>query len=289
MDFAETIYKSKPDKVEAIGEGKFGAQLATYSNGYRAVLKTVSAGGKKAEVRTFRGIPLDTVPMREVAFYKLAKKLGWQDIVPETVLHEYKGEVASYQLFVPSIYLRELDKSIFDDKNKNRVHNLRVLSRRFPKDEWRRLVLLDLIGNNRDRHGKNVIVRFPGPHLVAIDNSIAFGTCFGRYRDIFHKYLFPRSFNFEPYRDTIKNLTKSDLSSLHALLKPTEVAHIFMRAQFLLRFPYLTPFETMSEGQTGLNDFPSRKPFFREKARIFQERPLVLSPERPLLETAQAA
>ncbi len=276
--FSETILQHKPKTVESIGSGKFGAQLATFANGWRAVLKSVSSGSDKSKKEAFRGIDLRTVPFREVAFYQLAKKLGWQDIVPETVLGSYKNELASFQVFVPSIHMRDLNKGIFNPDNKSRVHDLRKAAHTFPKDEWRRLVLLDLIANNRDRHGKNVIVTTPGPHLMAIDNSIAFGKSFARYRNVFHKHLFPKAFNFAPYRDELSRLKRSDFESMVGLLSKVEVDRMFLRTRFLLKFPYLIPFNVMSNGNDGINEFPPRKKFFAKNGRAFDIRPLVISP-----------
>lgn len=265
--------------MENLSGGFFGAQLATYDNGYKAVIKTADTKDSRyPKRRSFRGIPLNTVANREVAFYELSKILGWDHLVPETVeLNTKTGAFSSAQEFVPSIAFKDIDPKMSDKSNHRWIHYFKAVARKFSIDDWRKLVLLDLIANSRDRHTKGIVVRYPGPKIVAIDNSISFGLTFARYRCLYHQYLFPKLFNFVPYKHHLARFKLADFSPLGRFLRPLEVEHVFRRIEFLLEFPYRIPFKTISQGETGLNDFPSYKEFFKREAYHAEEKPLVIS------------
>lgn len=92
----------------------------------------------------------------EVAAYRLNQLLGGQE-VPETVYTEYEGRQGTSQRFIPGATLGV----------KVTIAAIQALDR----GEVDRVVALDVIINNGDRHGGNFLVK--DGHLIAIDHGHA--------------------------------------------------------------------------------------------------------------------
>jgi uncharacterized repeat protein (TIGR03843 family) len=98
-----------------------------------------------------------TLHRREVACYRLAELLGWH-LVPPTVLRvDAPGGEGSVQLFVPHDPERTAF-TLFDER----------------PDEFRRIVVLDLLANNADRKAGHVVLGERDDRLWAIDNGLTF-------------------------------------------------------------------------------------------------------------------
>lgn len=268
--FAKLVRQQKPTKLERAEGGKSGALVATYKSGVKAVIKLVKA--KSPDGKTYqREIALATHPYREVAFYELAKILEWQDLVPETVLIELDGVPASAQVFMPAMKLSKIDPKLKTEEDEETwrrrlVHVCHMAQR----SSWTRLVLLDLIAGQRDRHLNNVGVMLhfgqqrPTLKVVAWDNAVTFGLTFRYYHNVFHKFLFADSFNLAPYWARLENVKRADLEVLarRELLHDDEVEHAYQRLQFLLEYPYRLPFSILSRGRSRSKEFPAYRRFF---------------------------
>lgn len=269
--FEHTVKTSKPKAMSPAGEGKSGAYIAKYSNGVKAVIKLKKkavSSGKEAQ----REIPFSTHPDRELAYYNLAKLLGWESLVPETVLTEIEGKPASAQLFYPALQLPELAPQLKDMSDESAwIAALKKACRKAKKQDWVRLCIMDLIAGQRDRHANNVgmIVTFnddmkPIMKVLAWDNACTFGLTFKRYHNVFHKFLFANAFpGFDQHYDKLENITRDSLvEALGPQLSALEVSHAYERLQWLLAFPYKLPYRLISEGGQHSRDFPLYEDWF---------------------------
>ena len=110
--FEHIVKHTKPAKVQMMREGKVGARLATYADGLQAIMKPQEeVSAKKGKPRQ-SGIPIRRIPQNEVAFYQLAKLLHFTDVVPETVLGDHEGNLASFQEYVHSKRLYEIQPAM---------------------------------------------------------------------------------------------------------------------------------------------------------------------------------
>ena len=280
--FEKTVTETSPEKVVPIKDGKSGALLATYKSGIKAVIKLAKKklpNGKRRQ----RGITVISHPQREVAYYRLAKLLGFEDLVPETVLTEkaVEGHTASAQLFVPAVKLRSLQPRLSDVSSSTWKSDLVDTALRVPKSQWRKLLALDIIAGARDRHANNVGVLMrvsggkPTYQVVAWDNAVTFGKTFEKYHNVFHKLLFRRVVNFDSVWPTLDSITQQDLhKALGGLLSPEEVAHAYLRLSFFQDYPYRLPWKVCSQGHDSPHEFPSYEPYFEP---FVENRPLVLA------------
>lgn len=158
------LAKMSVTKDRELGGGMMGTYKLTMEDGSRAVWKPVS--GEKDAGR--RGVKPGTYYLREALAYDVAKIAGLTDMVPETVVREYKGEVGSAQRWIPG---------------ENAYQVLRVGRKwEFNDDEVNRAAAFDYVIMNTDRHGKNykIDVQPIGDvgktvgHIKLIDHGLAF-------------------------------------------------------------------------------------------------------------------
>jgi len=275
--FSTLVLEKTPTSVKHLTEGKTGALLATYANGVKAIVKPAKRKLPNGKT-TQRGISVGSHPRREVAFYQLSKLLGF-NIVPETVLttKAVPGVEASVQVFMPAYHLKQFNPKLSDVHNKGWKTTLIKTALRVSKDQWRQLLALDIIAGARDRHANNVGVTMhiednrPIYNLVAWDNAATFGLTFARYHNVFHKYLFRQSVNFDKIWPVLDKITLKDLRrTLGPYVSEEEVGHAFMRMEFFQEYPYKLPWRVASDGNDGPSDFPDYKAFFEpvvEKAQ----------------------
>ena len=261
----------KPVSVRPLHVGKTGALLATYEDGRKAIVKLSKPALPNGKAMQ-RGIPTMSHPHREVAFYQLAKLLGFEELVPETVLTEkvHDGVVASAQQFVPAVHLRTLQPKLYETSRGDWYTLLKDMALHVPKKYWRRLVVLDIIAGVRDRHANNVGVllflagRKPMYRLVAWDNAVSFGMTFDKYHNVFHKLLFRTSINLKDIWPVLDGLSHAAFTqALGGFLAADEIADAFLRMQFIREFPYRLPWRVMSGNHDGVNDFPAYLDFFQ--------------------------
>ena len=273
--FEKTVRESKPTKVEPIKHSKFGAMKATYTNGMAAVVKP------QRDVSPFdrpmqRGLLISTQPAREVAFYKLAQMLAFDDVVPETLLIMHDGKQASAQIFTPTVHLHQLQPMLLKKEELGQegwVSLLQETCRAVPKRLWVRLLILDIIAGSRDRHINNVgvVVKMKEPRpeysILGWDNACTFGATFAKYHNVFHKYLFKYAVQLEAHWDMLEKFTLVDFTRvLGELLNPIDVAQAYERLQFMLEYPYRLPWRVMSQGHDDSDSFPSYSAWFGNHA-----------------------
>lgn len=269
-DFQNTVLTQKPTKIECVGEGKFDAHLATYANGWQAIIK------KDKQGKRFRRLRTDRMHLREAAFYRFSQ-LIYPGIVPETYVTKIKGEPCSAQMFVPGFHLRKYDPELFTPDRDDFYDNMRkVCYHAAPKEVWKRLSLLDLVGNSRDRHGKNVLVRpkreIP---LAAIDNGASLGKTFRCYRSVFHRYLLYWHFYAPEYVKQLSTISLQDIKdAIVPLLAPEYAEHAMRRIEWVLEFPHRLPWRIISKGEE--KRFPSYKAYFSSSYRRLPQRPLIV-------------
>jgi hypothetical protein len=270
--FEMCVRKFEPQSIKLIAEGKVGARLVTYKTGMQAIMKIALTKTTKRKSDLQKGIPVETMPKREVAFYRLSKLLGF-DVVPETILHNFHGYSASFQQYVTSAKLYDLEPRLrYPEKDKGAwVIALReTLRDKVPTDDTLRLTVLDFLACARDRHAANYGVRLDvsGPkarwRLVGWDNGCSFGLTQERYQCVAHKYLFRYALDLEPVWKSLLAVRRSDLhAELCDFIDGEAVEHIWHRVQFITLFPHRMPWKTLSQGSDSPETFPSYAAFFQ--------------------------
>jgi len=273
MTQLETIVKRmKPVSIKMIAEGNVGARLVTYPNGAQVVMKICSSVTTKNQRTTQRGLPTETEPKREVAFYRLCKLLGW-DIVPETVLGEFAGFPASFQQYMTAAKLYDVEPRL-RNPGKNRVAwqiALReTLRDKVPFEDTLRLTVLDFLAGSRDRHAANYGVRLDVSankarwRLIGWDNGCSFGLTQALYKCVAHKWVFRYAFDLSTVWDDLRRIRRSELASaLSGLIDDEAIDHVWHRVQFVLTFPHRMPWKTLSQGHDDGDSFPSYAEWFK--------------------------
>lgn len=256
--FSDTVYRQKA-ATKPIGAGKFGALLAQFEDGTKAVLKV-----RPFETTTFRGIDRQTTPKREVAASLLDSHVLRFGVVPETLPFRWDKQLASVQKFVEGSLPGEMVHGLFKNSGGWRFRMMRFLNK-VDTYSLTKVVLFDLIANNVDRHGKNLIVMARSRQVRAIDNGLCFGRYFRNYRSVFHKYLYYAQFRFpDELRTKLGAITRADLGVLEPYLSSMEIDDTFLRIRFILDHSERLAWKRMSGG-TGIRDkapFPSYKSWF---------------------------
>lgn len=259
--FFDTATRLKA-RTKAIGDGKFGAQLAVFENGVKSVLKL-----QQHSTDYFRGVPESEFHRREVAAYRLDRDLLHFDVVPETLLIRWKGQEASLQKYVEGVMARDLVPGVFDKKLNDWKFRVAKLFGMVNQSSLLHIVVLDLLVNNADRHARNIVIDTFNNKVFAIDNSIAFGKAYGHYKNVFHKYLFFSKLDIpQDVLQTVDGLTPALLKdSLGALLSGRDLDYIYWRARFVVDHSDRLAFVRVSKGNLNNNEFPSYSDWFKKK------------------------
>lgn len=269
--FEITVTTTEPKSIKMLAEGKVGARLCTYENGIQAVMKIASAATMKNHREMQRGLKTKTLPFREVAFYRMAKLFGF-DIVPETVLGQYKGFPASFQQYVTSAKLYDVDPRLRNPQSKDKwsIALRETLRDTVPFEDTLQLTVLDFLAASRDRHGANYGTKLDTTsdkarwRLVGWDNGCAFGLTQERYHCVAHKYLFRYAFDMSSVWEAINSVTRGDLvKALQGLISGTAIDHVWMRLQFVITFPHRMAWKILSGGVDDHDGFPSYESYFR--------------------------
>jgi hypothetical protein len=263
------VTKTKPCSVELIPEGGVGAFKATYRTG-TAVMKLATPRTPQGGKRAAHGVAAETMPYREVAFYELAKMLGLQEVVPETVLTEYKGCPASAQEYLHAMQPEDIDERLKDsDEWEAWLVAFRETMRRVPKSDLVKITLLDFLACARDRHANNygVVLQFGSGdenlRLRGWDNAASFGLGFKRYHSVVHKAVLKHSFDIAPYWDNLARQEESSfIPRLSGLIGEEEAKHTWLRLQFVLRYPHRLPWAVFSRGAVDSQPLPSYAHWF---------------------------
>lgn len=229
--------------LEKITEGRFESYKAEHE-GVLYVLKPELCQNSP----TLRKISPNTHHFREVASYLLDSKILHFGVVPETVLVEHNGKLASVQRFVEGKTLKkeELVKS----------------------DDARKIVIFDLIVNNTDRHIRNCL--FNKNKVWAIDNGCCFGQYYNYYYSVLHRYLYSDLLILtDNERKLLNVISKSQLDKvIGPYLEEEEVEQTYYRIQWMLEQENLS-FKLMSDNQEDRRLYPSRSKWFKQQMSIY--------------------
>jgi hypothetical protein len=247
-------------KVKQMGVGRFGARKVIFENGVIAVLKP-----KLFSNETFRGIDRDTQYLREVAAYQLDWKLLKFNVVPPTTLTMYENEPASIQAWEVGFYAKEIVSKPFDHNSDDWKARLALFASKVNIDDLRKIILLDLIINNTDRHAKNCLFDTFSDKVWAIDHGLTFGRYYKNYFNVFHREIFRKNFRLEKEeRELLDNITYNDLETiLGRYISAKEIKDTFTRIRWILEQSNLG-FEHVSKGNYEKNEFPSYKEYFNK-------------------------
>jgi hypothetical protein len=275
--FHDTAMRLKA-RTKPAGDGRFGAQIVTFENGVKGVLKV-----QQTSCKAFRGVPFAEFHKREVAAYRLDRDLLMLSVVPETLLIKWRGQEASLQHYVEGFQAKDLVPGVFDRKLSDWKYKVAQFADRVALDVLADVVLLDMCINNVDRHGKNVIVDTHNKGVFAIDNAASFFDCLKCYKNIFHKYLFFSNLEVpEVTRTRLASIRHRDLSSvLGSLLSPKDVEYTYWRIRFVVDHSDRLAFARVSQGNFGNNEFPSYSEWFRKKMHPKQEMLVLTRPSKP--------
>lgn len=227
--FERAVLRGSWKSGDRTKDGNFGAHIVDFGGGERAIVKRVPFATDKA-----RGVRKQTLPERGVSVYRLDRDVLRFGLVPETVLFSWKGQRASAQKFVSGKAPSTLVPDLFNKEKPGWKGRMTEFFRLVSLDDMAKGVVLDLIVNNGDRHGKNVLVQDDGK-VWFIDNDLTFNPYFRLYKNVFHKYLFNNQFHLKPWLvKRLKAVKKPAMDNALALLSRRERDDAWARLQFLL-------------------------------------------------------
>lgn len=263
MTFQETVRQGQGSS-QPISVGKFGATLITYPNSIKAVFKYKGFGTDK-----YRGVPKQELHTRGVAVYRMDRDLLGFNVVPETLHVRHDGREGSLQEYKEGFQARDLVPGVFDKSLPDWKFRVAKLFNQLNLDAMKRIIVLDLICNNTDRHGRNVIVDTHGKWVWAIDNDLSFGPYFKGYRNVFHKYIYLRTFDLpHDVKAVLKGIKEKQISDTIGKLVPKEaVRQTYLRIQFLLEHQDSLAYWNLSHGGLGRDDFPSYERWFKKRLK----------------------
>ena len=136
-------------RVEVLGGGMNGSYKVTLEDGTKGVWKPASEQaeeGKDPEVSIRIRNMIDDLRQHnsEALGWDVAKILGYQDIVPETVVRKLNGQVGSFQVWRQGEVGAKFTESL--------------LARNLDQDQLERAAAFDFVLRMPDRHGKNFLV-----------------------------------------------------------------------------------------------------------------------------------
>lgn len=270
--FKETLATQKAP-LKSMGIGKFGAQMATFPNGVKAIVKA-----QVFDNSPFRGIPRDSMHEREVMAYRFDRDVLGFNIVPETYMTRVGVKKASTQEFVNGLAAAQIVPKVFNkslDDWKERVAKLAAL---VPQDEVQKLVAMDLVIGSRDRHAKNAIFNLDIGKCWAIDNGASFGKNLALYRNVFHKYFYLKNFSLsDDIAKALANVTPQACDDVLIWLDKRERDAVYARAQLVLDKANKLDFYTLSKGHLNNNEFPSYGRWIRSFLHREEQPELVLT------------
>lgn len=265
--FSKTVTQQKVAKDEPLKKGDPSPRLLTFENGTQACvrIKVEHKAGKRIKC----GLPVSSLVYRELAFYNLAKMLGLQHLLPESVYGTYKGREALYCAWVSGKHMRKRYSGLFSATNSLVLKaNLRQIKSELGPFQLVEATLLHLVAASRDAHAQNLLVKIPlakqEPKLYLIDNEASFGLTMLDYYSFLHKYLYWDSLEIpEHLLHRLAQVSTQDLTqALGGLLNDLELDHLYKRIQFVLELTATSlGFETLSQGKPR-KDFPDYRWYF---------------------------
>lgn len=252
-----------PGRVKKIKEGRFGAREVVFDNGVKAVLKPKLFSNEK-----FRGIPKNTQYAREAAAYQFDRQIAQFGVTPPTTLTVYETLPSSIQSWVTGVPASGIVTNLFDKGKKDWKERIVKFASKVDIDKLRKLVILDLMMNNTDRHAKNCKFDTFSEEVWGIDNGLCFGRYFEYYNNVFHRYLFIKKLELLPdERRRLEAVTLDQIRKvLDRYLSKREIEETYWRVQWVLEQPNLG-YERIAPDSESKNDFPSYKKWFATKMR----------------------
>lgn len=269
--FAQGVESGQISTVRPMSHGRNGAMLVVYTNGAKGIVKK-----RNFEGGNFRGVRRKEMHLNELAAYELDQKLFRFGFVPEVKVAYYDGAASSVQAFVEGDTAPDIAPGVFSVDAPDWKHKIAKFFCQVDPDMLARLVVFDLILNNTDRHGRNLIFSRGSDGLVssgkawAIDNGNCMGENLAYYRNVFHKYMFRHRFPVRsPVFDLVSGLRRSDfaevLDPIYGSSKHSQAC--YARARWVLKHQRALDFHTVSHGRYDKNDFPH---YAEELARLQQ-------------------
>lgn len=243
-DFANSVYTLSAE-ARPIGEGRFGAKLISFADGTRGVLKVAPplTHGK------FRGVQKHEMSKREVAAYRLDLDVLHFGVVPETVLVSHRGHTASVQKYYEGSEPGELVPDLFKSRKPGWADRVLKFDSMLNIDDMVKIIVFDLIINNVDRNGKNLLMKPSENWVKAIDNGSAFGHAYEGYRSVFHRYLFYEDLPIPSgLLRRLSIIKQADLAVLAPYLPKLEIQETWLRIQFVLEHAAHLDWKTFSGG-----------------------------------------
>ena len=144
---------SKISTSKKLGGGICDTRKVTLADGEVGVYKSLS--GESTMLSDTAG---GALYKREAAAYDVAKAMGWDDLVPETVVKRGPVNIGSVQKWVDGTIASETSGAVMQ---------------RIAEFEKERLFAFDVVIGNADRHGGNFMITSTRK-IKAIDNGFAF-------------------------------------------------------------------------------------------------------------------
>lgn len=275
--FSEGVQSEQVQIAHPTEHGRNGAMIVTYMNGAKGVLKKRFFTDAK-----FRGVPKRYDHVNEVAAYHLDQKLFRFNFVPETLLTKYEGQTASIQEFHKGATAPDISPGVFNSDDLEWKNKIAKFFCQVDPDRLSQVVIFDLVLNNTDRHGRNLLFTKGKDGLIstgkiwAIDNGGVFGQHLKYYRNVYHKYLFRNKF---PFHSSLFDLLNSfKLVDFEAILKPLYgddklAKECMARVKWVLRHRRHLDFRTVSQGHFDKNDFPSYEVELSALSRVSEDTP----------------
>jgi len=246
--------------VQSVCQGKYGAFFAIYC-GKKVVFKPSGS----SNIFDSKGMPLESHYRHEIAAYILDSKILNFGIVPETQEIVYEDKPASIQRFVCGMLGREIVKNLFKCSTTNPPIGVDLFQTFVDQGEIRKLIIFDMIINNTDRHIMNCLFDLDEDRVWAIDNACAFKSCYRWYYNVFHRFLYEKSFVLKlKERKLLESISREKLKKyLSSYLTEDEIEHTYLRVRWMLSQDDLS-FSLMSGDQEDRRRYPSRSKWFKK-------------------------
>ncbi len=251
-------------------DGKFNAKIVEFEDGTKGVLKE-----RLHSTDVFRGVVKEQFHLNECAFYEMSRLLRFE-VVPETVWTTYSGQPASLQRYVYGKHAEEFIPGIFDRSDEDWKLKISELGSRVSPADVKRIIVLDLLMNNTDRHDRNFLVSDTGK-VWAIDNGTSGAKFLKYYMNVLHMFLLMDRFSLTS--DIEKYLLRMTPLRLKRRLGKfqTDYETVWKRLQFILTNKENLSFRKLSRGNYGKDDFPS----YRRELMLREDRDFPFIIEQP--------
>lgn len=237
--------------------------LLTLEDGRKCVMrpKATKPGFK-------RGLPIDTLLNRDVAFYRLAQALGVGDLVSPVVQGVYNARRANFSPYLRGKTLDKAHPYAFAQKRPETDAVAKAYQAITPKT-CEALFVLHWIAGSRDAHAKNyLLLRGPTVKIVSIDNNASFGQTCEAYYHTFHPVFYANRVDLDASTQSVIARMPESLYSdmLGDLLDEVEIRHAYLRGRMLLDFgPETLSYKYLTNNGANVKAaFPDLRDYFEK-------------------------